>query len=54
MKLVDSQELLERRVIEAENDALLLASIEIENNYFPRFTEAEAAHTISNLMRHNS
>ena len=50
-KLADSKDLLERLVVESENDALLLASIELENNYFPRFTQAEAAHTIRKLMR---
>lgn len=49
-QLRDSRDLLERLVIEAENDALLLASIELENNYFPRFTQADAAHTVRQLM----
>lgn len=51
-QLRDSRDLLERLVIEAENDALLLASIELENNYFARFTQAEAAHTIRQMMHH--
>jgi len=51
-QLGDSRDLLERLVIEAENDAFLLASIELENNYFERFTQAEAAHTIRQMMHH--
>jgi len=50
-KLAEAEDLLERLVIEAENDVLPLASIELENNYFPRFTQADAAHTTRKLMR---
>ncbi|RXG88294.1 hypothetical protein [Bradyrhizobium vignae] len=52
-KLAESEDLLARLIVEAENDALLLASIELQNNCFPGFTQAEAALIIRKLMRRN-
>ena len=51
LKLTDAADLLERLVIDAENDVLSLAAIEIENNHFPRFTQSEAAYTIRRLAQ---